>query len=215
MQKELPGLVALDASRGPCRRLWESEKAADVEKEERDVAMQCEGQSPIPCHRSAPGVGNADAFLHSPTVRGIILSVGPNKRARLLQEDSHHKSADAAGPTHVNEPPTQQQELISLPISKHSLQWPSAAGELQQQQQWHQPLIQQQQSAVNVTPGTASASIAALLPTAPRKRSWNGMPGAARSLKSVCKASRALQGMAPACAADLQDVRAWLTALEA
>jgi hypothetical protein len=186
---------------------WSPEPAAAQQEAQQAAAEEQQGE----------------VLLRSPTHDGVVLlaSQPESKRARFLDAlDSSSLAGPAAGTTAAagaNELAREDFLLQQLP--------PAATSS--SRRTWEQLFQGLEQPATALIPaaGTAAdiatpAAAAALgLPLAPFKQHVVRRARHSSSNNGACrgpyKASRALPGMAPSSAAELQQLRSWLTALEA
>jgi hypothetical protein len=163
-----------------------------------------------------------EVLLRSPTHDGVVLftSQPESKRARFLDAlDSSSLAGPAAAATAAagaNEQHGEDllQQLPPAATSSSRRTWELLFQELQQP-----PTAMTPVAGAAVDTATPAAAAAVGLPLAPFKQHLVRRVRHSSSNNSACrgpyKSSRALPGMAPSSAAELQQLRSWLTALEA
>jgi hypothetical protein len=159
-----------------------------------------------------------EVLLRSPTHDGAILvtSQPEAKRVKFLDVlDSSSLAGPAAAPAAAACVYGQQQEdflLQQLP--------PAATSSSRRTWELLFEGLDHSGAAVVLAAGQAAAATpataaAAAMPVAPLKQRQARHSSNSGACRGPYKASRALQGMAPSSAAELQQLRSWLTALEA
>jgi hypothetical protein len=187
---------------------WSPEPAAAQQEVQQAAAEEQQGE----------------VLLRSPTHDGVVLltSQPESKRARFLDVLD---SSSLAGPAAATTAAAGANELAGEDLLL--LQQLPPAATSSSRRTWEQLFQGLQQPATAMPPAagaaadiaTPAAATAAGLPLAPFKQHVVRQARHSSSSNSACrgpyKTSRALPGMAPSSAAALQQLRSWLTALEA
>lgn len=175
-----------------------------VSEQPSPVARHLEGDA-------CPSTRQREALLRSPTHDGVKFTQ-PDKKKRFLD---FLDSSSSAGPGASAEPAAaagaaeaedQHQLMAAAATSSSRRSWELLFGNLQQPGT---------AAVYTQSPATPAAAAGSGVPPAPQKRSIQPNQHKRSGCCGLFKASRALPGMAPGSAADLQQLRAWLTTLEA
>lgn len=193
--------------------------AANEETAASPAGAGCWSPEPAAAQQAAAEEQQGEVLLRSPTHDGAVRITSPpeSKRARFLDVlDSSSLAGPAAAPAAAAGAYVQHGEDLVLQ------QLPPAATS-SSRRTWELLFDGLHQPGAAVLPAgpaaaaTPAAAAAAGMPPAPVKQ--QALHQARHSRKSACRgpytASRALHGLAPSDASELQQLRSWLTALEA